>query len=147
MSNLELTGLNIKYEVTDLVKTIDFYNALLGESARELYKKQAAYMIQGGLLTLTFTQNLKTAQPVCGNFNLMFASDKEVFDRFREFTEKGFMNSVIIDPNIFSARNHSFSIKDPNGITWELSSVSKKTDGPKFFNFPRVNSMWDILKP
>ena len=147
MCNINSTRLNIKYEVKDLVRTIDFYNILLGEWAADLYPKHAVYVIKNLALTLTFIENPATIQPVCGNFSLFLNSDEEVYDRFRDFTKKDFSKNIKIDPNVFMPGNHPFRIKDPNGIVWELSTGKKKKKTSKLFNIPRINSMWDILKP
>lgn len=147
MCNINSTGLNIKYEVKDLVKTIDFYNVLFGELAADLYPKHAVYAIRNLALTLTFIENPATNQQVYGNFSLHLDSDEEVYDRFRDFTKKDFSKNIKIDPNVFTPGNHPFSIKDPNGIAWELRAVQKKKTAPQLFNIPRMNSMWDILKP
>src|SRR5471030_1170888 len=112
MSSLDFIGLNINYEVTDLVRTMDFYNILFGESPGVFYKKHAAYIIKSLLLTISFTQNPKAAQPACGHFSLLFSSNEEVYIRFLSFIRKGFMNTVTINPDTFSPNNHSFTIKD-----------------------------------
>jgi hypothetical protein len=144
---LYYAGLNIKYEVKDLARTINFYNILIGEWAADLYPKHAIYTIKSLLLTLTFIEDPKTVQPVCGNFNLLLDSDKEVYEHFIQFTRNGFANTVKVDPDTFTPNNHTFSIKDPNGLIWKLSIKDKKINTFKFFNIPRVNSVWDILKP
>jgi len=147
MNSLHPVRINIKYEVKDLVKTVDFYNILLGKWAADLYPKHAVYTIKSLMLTLTFIQNPKTVQPVCGAFNLLLDSDEEVYERYYSFAKNHFSNTLTIDPNTFTPANHAFTIKDPNGITWELGVIDKKFNSPKIFNIPRVNSVWDILKP
>lgn len=144
---LYIAGLNIKYEVKDLVSTIDFYNILLGERAADLYPEHAVYEIKNPALTLTFIENPRADQPIYGNFNLLLSSDEEVYDRFRDFSKKDFSRNIKIDLNNFTPGNHTFRIKDPNGLTWELGAGEKKKEKPRLFNIPRMNSMWDILKP
>jgi hypothetical protein len=144
---LYYAGLNIKYEVKDLARTIAFYNILIGEWAADLYPKHVTYTIKSLLLTLTFIEDSKTVQPVCGNFNLLLDSDKEVYERFIQFTRDGFANTVKVDPDMFTPDNHTFSIKAPNDITWKLSIRDKKINSFKLFNIPRITSVWDILKP
>jgi len=142
-----IAGLNMKYEVKDLVSTIDFYNILLGEWAADLYPGHAVYTIKNPALTLTFIENPRVEQPINGNFNLLLSSDEEVYDRFRDFTQNDFSKYIKIDPNTFKPGNHPFYIKDPNGLLWELGTGEKKKITPKSFNIPRMNSVWDILKP
>ncbi|WP_426671430.1 hypothetical protein ACPPVU_09345 [Mucilaginibacter sp. McL0603] len=144
---LHYSSFNIKYEVKDLVRTMDFYNILLGEWAADLFEGHVIYMIKNQLLTLTFIENPDMVQPVCGNYNLFFNSDKEVYERLMQFTREGFANTLKADYNSFGPDNHAFNIKDPNGITWKLSVKDKKINTFKFFNIPRLNSVWDILKP
>ena len=144
---LYVAGLNIKYEVKDLVSTIDFYNILLGEWAADLYPKHAVYAIRNPALTLTFIENPRADGAICGNFTLLLSSDEEVYDRFRDFTRKDFSRNIKIDPANFAPGHHAFCIKDPHGLTWELVAGKKKKEPFKLFNIPRINSMWDILKP
>lgn len=144
---LHAAMLNIKYEVKDLVRTIDFYNILLGEWAADLYPKHAVYAINNPILTLTFIENPRAEEPVCGNFSLLLSSDEEVYDRFTDFTRKDFSRNIKIDPNNFTPGHHAFRIKDPNGLTWELGVGKKKKEPFKLLNIPRINSMWDILRP
>ena len=144
---LNIAGLNIKYEVKDLVSTIEFYNILLGEWAADLYPKHAIYVIKNPALTLTFTENPATNQPIYGHFNLILKSDEEVYDRFRDFTKNDLSRNIKIDPANFTPGHHAFHIKDPNGLIWELGAAEKKKKPIQLFNIPRMNSMWDILKP
>lgn len=144
---LQYAGLNIKYEVKDLAGTIDFYNILLGEQAADLYPGHALYNVKTSLLTLTFAENPQTVQSACGNFNLILTSDEEVYERFTKFVRAGFGRTLKADYRVFGPDNHSFSIKDPNGICWIVNIKEKKVNSFKFFNIPRLNSVWDILKP
>lgn len=144
---LNIAGLNIKYEVKDLVNTIEFYNILLGEWAADLYPKHAVYVIENPALTLTFMENPATDQPICGNFNLFLKTDEEVYNRFRDFTKNNFSRNIKIDPANFTPGHHAFRIKDPNGLIWELGAGEKKKKPIQLFNIPRMNSVWDILKP
>jgi hypothetical protein len=143
----EYAGLNIRYYVKDIIRTMDFYNILLGDSATDFYEGHAVYTIKSQFLTLTFIEDPHTAKPICGNYNLFFSSDKEVYDRFTQFIRMGFARSLKVDQSKFGPDNHSFSVNDPNGINWKLNSKDKKINTFKFFNIPRVNSVWDILKP
>jgi hypothetical protein len=120
------TRLNIQYEVKDLVRTIDFYNILFGEWVADLYPKHAVYAIKDPALTLTFTENPTTDQPVCGNFNLFLKSDEEVYNCFRDFTENDFSRNIKIDPANFTPGYHAFFIKGPNGLIWELGVGEKR---------------------
>lgn len=144
---LSQASLNIRYVVKDLVHAMDFYNILLGDSATDFYEGHAVYTIKSQLLTLTFIEDPHNAQPVSGNYNLFFDSDKGVYERFMQFTRMGFGSSIKADHSKFGPDNHTFGIKDPNGIFWELSIKDKKPYTLNFFNIPRVNSVWDILKP
>jgi hypothetical protein len=54
---LYYAGLNIKYEVKDLARTIAFYNILIGEWAADLYPKHVTYTIKSLLLTLTYIED------------------------------------------------------------------------------------------
>jgi hypothetical protein len=139
--------LNIEYEVKDLVSTIDFYDILLGESAGDLFEGHAIYALRKQLLTITFIENPKVTEPIYGNFSFLFNSDKEVYERFVQFTRAGFANTLKADYNSFGPDNHSFGIKDPNGLIWKLGTGKKKKEPFRLFNIPRINSMWDILKP
>jgi uncharacterized glyoxalase superfamily protein PhnB len=141
------TSLNIKYVVKDLVRTMDFYNILLGDSATDFYEGHAIYTIEGQLLTLTFIEDPRDAQPTSCNYNLFFDSDKGIYERLMQFTRMGFASSIKADHSKFGPDNHTFSIRDPNGIFWKLNIKDKKTNTFNFFNIPRVNSVWDILKP
>ena len=143
---LYCAGVNINYEVKDLVRAIDFYNILLGERAANLYPKLAVYTIKSMLLTFTFIEYPKTMQPICGNFNLIINSDNEVFERLIQFTRHEFASNIKVNPDKFSPDNHAFGIKDPNGIFWQLSIKDKKTNTFQFFKIPRVTSVWDVLK-
>ena len=140
-------SLHIKYEVRDLVRTMDFYNILLGDLPADIYEGHAMYTIIRQMLTITFIENPETVQPASGNFNLIFNSGTDLHERFTQFSRKGFPNTPKADHQSIGRGSHSFSIQDPNGICWQISIKDKKTSALKFFNFPRVNSMWDILKP
>jgi hypothetical protein len=142
---LSSASFNIKYEVKDLVRTMDFYNVLLEDSATDFYEGHAVYTIKSQL-TLTFIEN-PNAVPAYGNFSLEFGSDEGVYERFTQFTRQGFARTLKADYKSFGPDNHSFSIKDPDGICWKLSIRDKKINTFKFFNIPRVTSVWDILKP
>ncbi|MCO5950883.1 hypothetical protein [Mucilaginibacter flavidus] len=144
---LHAATLNIEYEVKDLVRTIDFYDILFGESAADLYEGHVIYALRKQLLTITFIENPKVTVPICGNFSFLFNSDKEVYERFVQFTRAGFANTLKADYNSFGPSNHSFGITDPNGLNWKFNIKDKKINTFKFFNIPRVNSVWDILKP
>jgi uncharacterized glyoxalase superfamily protein PhnB len=139
--------LNIKFEVSDLVRTIDFYNILLGESVADLYEGHAIYALRKQALTITFVENPKVTEPLCGNFSFVFNSDNDVYERFTQFTRAGFARTLKADYDCFGPENHSFGIKDPNGLFWKLNVKEKETSTFKLFNIPRVNSVWDILKP
>jgi len=145
MGNVNSTGLNIQYEVKDLVRTIDFYNILFGECTADLYPNHAIYAIQN--LTLTFIENPATDQSVYGNFNLFLKSDEDVYLRFRDFIKNDFSRNIKINSANFMPGNHPFHIKDPNGLIWELGAGEKKKKTIQLFNIPRMNSVWDILKP
>lgn len=144
---LRTTGITIHYEVKDLVQTIDFYNILLGDQAGELYPGHARYTIKNPAITLTFEHNPSGKQSVCGNFDLLFYSDEDVFDRFSRFTGSAFSRRVKIDRQTFGPNNHAFHIADPDGIRWSVAVQQKKINTFRLFNIPRMTSMWDILKP
>lgn len=140
-------GLNMEYEVKDLVQTIDFYNILFGEQAGELYPGHAVYTVKTPSITLRFRENPNTVPQGCGHFCLEYQSDDEVYQRFSRFTGSGFARKVKIDGQVFGTNNHSFSISDPDGICWKVAVKEKKIQPFKLFNIPRMTSMWDILKP
>ena len=139
--------LNIKYKVKDLLRTIDFYNILLGDRATDFYPKHAVYTVKSMLLTLTFIEDFKVERPARGSFILLFNSDGEVYERFVQFTRAGFSNTLKIDQSEFGPNNHAFCIEDPNGIYWKLGIKDREINTFHFFKIPRVNSVWDILKP
>jgi uncharacterized glyoxalase superfamily protein PhnB len=144
---LNQASINIKYRVKDLVRTMDFYNILLGDSPADFYEGHAAYFLAKQQLILTFIEDPATAEQVYGNFGLEFRSDEDVYERFTDFTRKGFACTLKADYQSFGQENHAFSISDPNGICWQLGIKDKEVNTFKFFNFPLVNTVWDILKP
>ena len=139
-------GLNIKYEIKEFVRTIDFYNILLGKEALELFDRHAIYSIQDLRLHLTFIQNPAIDTPLYGTFALQLDTDEEVYERFNLFSRNSFLHTVKIDPQKFTAKNHSFRLNDPNGLTWDITNKEKKPHPFYLFNIPPMKSSWDILK-
>lgn len=139
--------LNIRYRVKDLLRTMDFYNILLGNSSADIYEGHAIYFMKRQRFTLTFIEDPGTTKLVCGNFQLLFNSDDDVYERVLELTRNGFGHAIKVDHKSYSPDNHAFSVEDPNGIHWYVGIKEKNVNNFKFFNFPRVNTVWDILKP
>jgi hypothetical protein len=102
MKALDSFGLNIKYEVKYLIRTMDFSNILFDESVAELYDKHAVYTIKNLLLTITFAQNPKATASKHGDFSLQFHTDEEIYEHFEKFLKNGSLSTVNIDPHTFS---------------------------------------------
>lgn len=144
---MQFASLNMEFEVKDLVKTIEFYNILFGEQTAELYPGHAIYTMPDLSMVMRFVQKPATEQRAVGNFSMQLKSDDDVYERFNSFAASGFSSKLKVDRQVFSHQNHAFGITDPNGLFWNISVKEIHQQSFKLFNIPRMNSMWDILRP
>ena len=94
---LNYLSLNIKYRVKNLVRTMDFYNILIGDAPADFYEGHAIYFIKSQSLILTFIEDPASLEPASGNFCLEFRSDEYLYERFTQFTREGFGSVLKVD--------------------------------------------------
>jgi predicted enzyme related to lactoylglutathione lyase len=115
--------------VTDVTKSIPFYEALFGTAPEKVKDGYAKFSVADPALNLTLNQG--TRDESLGAFNhagIQVASTDDVLAARLRLTKAGLATFDEMDTTCCYARQDKIWVRDPDGTPWEVFATHEDTD-------------------
>ena len=116
--------------VTDVERSIPFYEALLGVSPTKRKPGYAKFSVAEPALNFTLTQGVRSASEL-GAFNhagIQVGSTEDVLAAKERLTAAGLAAFDEMDTTCCYARQDKIWVRDPDGTPWEVFATHEDTD-------------------
>ncbi len=111
---------HISLYVSDLKKTIGFYNTFFGKSAQKVKPGYAKYIIENPALIISFIENPERVQANFGHLGIQVATQEEMQRFLNEAKAKNIVAKEEIGTACCYALQDKFWVNDPDGVQWEV---------------------------
>ena len=112
--------MHVSLYVSDIQKTISFYNQLFKQSPSKVKTAYAKYELSLPSLIISFVENKDKVQPYFGHLGFQLGSEKELNEQLEHFTPLGMVSLVEQGTACCYAIQDKFWLTDPDGVKWEI---------------------------
>ena len=112
--------MHVSLYVTDLVRTVDFYNQFFGQEAAKVKPGYAKYVLDSPSLIISFVENPARVQPQFGHLGFQVETVEELNIRLWEARKRKIVSREETGTNCCYAKQDKFWVNDPDGIQWEV---------------------------
>ncbi|MCB0375167.1 MAG: VOC family protein, partial [Sinomicrobium sp.] len=132
---------HISLYVSDLAKTIEFYNAFFGKKADKIKPGYAKYIIESPSLIISFIENPERVQTGFGHLGFQVATRAAVESLLEKAKAKQIVSSEETGTACCYAIQDKFWVSDPDGVRWEVYYFHKDTEvNDPHYQSPESNS-------
>ena len=129
----EFPRMHVSLYVSDIQKTVDFYNSFFGQAADKVKVDYAKYTLEKPSLIISFVQNEGRVRSNFGHLGFQVATESRLNSLLNTAREKGLVDREEIGTNCCYANQDKFWVSDPDGHQWEVYYFHHDTT----FNDPR----------
>lgn len=112
--------MHVSLYVSDLNKTIDFYNQFFGQSPAKVKPQYAKYLLDSPSLIISFIENPERVQQHFGHLGFQVETVEELNIRLWEARKKKIVAKEETGTNCCYAKQDKFWVNDPDGVQWEV---------------------------
>lgn len=112
--------MHVSYYVSDISKTVAFYNAFFGQEPVKLKPDYAKYVLEAPSLIISFVQNPARVQPHFGHLGFQVETEAELRHRLTQASANGLLLLEEMGTNCCYATQDKFWVSDPDGVQWEV---------------------------
>lgn len=112
--------MHVSYYVSDINKSIAFYNALFGMEPTKVKDNYAKYILEKPSLIISFIENPSLVQNTFGHLGFQVASEEAFLEKHKFFKSKSMVNLEEIGVSCCYAVQNKFWLTDPDNYQWEI---------------------------
>jgi catechol 2,3-dioxygenase-like lactoylglutathione lyase family enzyme len=120
MENNSFPRMHVSLYVSDIEKTIQFYNAFFGIEPNKVKPQYAKYILQKPALIISFVENKDRVQANFGHLGFQVETQSEMELRLEIAKLKNLVSKEEIGTACCYALQDKFWANDPDGYQWEV---------------------------
>ena len=120
MKTATFPRMHVSLYVSDLTKTVDFYNQFFGHVPVKIRNGYAKYVLAEPSLIISFVENSERVQEHFGHLGFQVETVAELNDRLSAAKAAGLVTREEIGTNCCFANQDKFWVNDPDGVQWEV---------------------------
>ncbi len=120
MKTAPFPRMHVSLYVSDLLKTINFYNLFFGQEPEKIRKGYAKYLLDEPALIISFVENRERVQEHFGHLGFQVETLPELNERLSIAQTAGLVTREEIGTNCCFAKQDKFWVSDPDGVQWEV---------------------------
>jgi catechol 2,3-dioxygenase-like lactoylglutathione lyase family enzyme len=128
--------MHVSYYVSDITKTVAFYNSFFGQEPVKQKADYAKYVLESPSLIISFVQNPERVQAHFGHLGFQVETEAELHARLSAIRERGLPILEEMGTNCCYATQDKFWVTDPDGVQWEVYYFHADAE----FNDPHYSS-------
>ena len=133
MKSTTFPRMHTSFYVSDLEKTVAFYNTFFGQEPTKVRPFYAKYILNEPSLIISFIESPEKVNANFGHIGIQVETQDEMYRRFFEAKTKGLPLVEEIGVSCCYAKQDKFWVSDPDGIEWEIYYFHEDAE----FNDPR----------
>lgn len=106
--------------VTDIAKTISFYNSFFGQEPSKIKPHYAKYTLERPSLIISFVENAERVQQHFGHLGFQVETREELEERLALSRTQELVSKEEIGTACCYAVQDKFWVTDPDGVQWEV---------------------------
>jgi catechol 2,3-dioxygenase-like lactoylglutathione lyase family enzyme len=112
--------MHVSLYVSDLAKTIDFYNLFFGREPVKIRSGYTKYVLEEPSLIISFVENKERVQAHFGHLGFQVETLAELSQKLITAQSAGLVTREEIGTNCCFANQDKFWVTDPDGVQWEV---------------------------
>ena len=112
--------MHVSLYVSDIKKTVDFYNTFFGMAASKIKPGYAKYVLNIPSLIISFVENKERVKSNFGHLGFQVETEAELEKKLKEATLLGLVSKIETGIQCCYAKQDKFWVNDPDGIQWEM---------------------------
>jgi catechol 2,3-dioxygenase-like lactoylglutathione lyase family enzyme len=112
--------MHVSLYVSDLLKTIDFYNRFFGKEPVKIRTGYTKYVLDKPALIISFVENPARVQQNFGHLGFQMETLSGLNERLVSAQAAGLLTREEIGTNCCFASQDKFWVSDPDGVQWEV---------------------------
>ncbi len=112
--------MHISLYVSDISKTVDFYDAFFDKEADKIKTGYAKYILNTPALVISFVENPERVQSNFGHLGIQVDTEEKVHHYLNVAQSKGLDTKEEMGTNCCYAKQDKFWVTDPDGHQWEI---------------------------
>ena len=133
MSKNPFPRMHTSFYVSNIEKTVTFYNTFFGQEPTKVRPGYAKYILDAPSLIISFIESPEKVNANFGHIGIQVDTQDEMYRRFFEAKTKGLELVEEIGVSCCYAKQDKFWVSDPDGIEWEIYYFHEDAE----FNDPR----------
>ncbi|MFN0201312.1 MAG: ArsI/CadI family heavy metal resistance metalloenzyme [Bacteroidia bacterium] len=120
MNTSSFPRMHVSLYVSDIAKTVAFYNAFFGQEPTKVKPHYAKYILDSPSLIISFVENAERVQQNFGHLGFQVETLEEMHARMANAQAHNLVSKVEIGTNCCYATQDKFWANDPDGFQWEV---------------------------
>jgi catechol 2,3-dioxygenase-like lactoylglutathione lyase family enzyme len=120
MKNTAFPRMHVSLYVSDIAKTISFYNSFFGQEPVKIRNGYTKYVLDEPSLIISFVENKDRVQEHFGHLGFQVETLAELNERLSAAQTAGLVTREEIGTNCCFANQDKFWVSDPDGVQWEI---------------------------
>ncbi|MEN7550699.1 ArsI/CadI family heavy metal resistance metalloenzyme [Rapidithrix thailandica] len=120
MNTTSFPRMHVSLYVSDLEKTVNFYNLFFGKKADKVKPGYAKYILEAPSLIISFVENAQRVKSSFGHLGLQVATKEEMENRLAKAKEQKIVSLEEMGTACCYAIQDKFWVNDPDGHQWEV---------------------------
>jgi len=112
--------MHVSLYVSDLTKTIEFYNLFFGQEPVKIRSGYTKYVLDEPSLIISFVENKDRVQQNFGHLGFQVETLAELNTRLGVAEAAGLVTRIEMGTNCCFANQDKFWVNDPDGVQWEV---------------------------
>lgn len=136
MKNNVFPRMHVSYYVSDIAKSVAFYNSFFGKTADKIKPGYAKYILDEPSLIISFIENPDRVKANFGHLGFQVETKEEMEKRLEVARSIGIVSKEEIGTSCCYAIQDKFWVNDPDGVQWEVYYFHEDVE----FNDPHYQS-------
>ena len=120
MNTNQFPRMHVSLYVSDLAKSIEFYNSFFGVTPVKEKPAYAKYILENPSLIISFVENKERVQQNFGHLGFQVESVEDLNIKLWEAKKKNIVSKEETGTNCCYAKQDKFWATDPDGVQWEV---------------------------
>ncbi len=112
--------MHVSLYVSDIAKTVDFYNQFFETGPVKVKPNYAKYLLEKPSLIISFVENKDFVQPHFGHLGFQVETLEELNLKLETARSRQLVKKEEIGTNCCYAKQDKFWVNDPDGVKWEV---------------------------
>ena len=118
--NNEYPRMHVSLYVSDLNKSIRFYNRFFGQEPDKVKTRYAKYILKSPSLIISFIENKERVQSNFGHLGFQVSEKEEMLDRLEVAKSLDILSREEMGVSCCYAVQDKFWVNDPDNVQWEV---------------------------